>query len=286
MMDWDSHRYLECFFAVPMMGAVLHTINVRLSPDQLIYTINHAKDDVILVNAEFLPLLEAVKDQMETVKKIVLLTDEEDTPETALTLDGEYETLLAAAKPDYEFPDFDENAMATTFYTTGTDRIAKGRLFQPSPDRAAHLRSHVRLVRIRIPGHGQFWGCVHAHDAHVSRPRLGNALSVHHAGNQAVYPGKYEPEMLLKLIVSHKVTFSHCVPTIIHMLVSSPVIEKLDLSRWKVVIGGSALPLGLCKAALKKQINIYSAYGMSETCPLLTVANLKPHMFDWERKSR
>ena len=71
VMDWDSHRYLECSFAVPMMGAVLHTINIRLSPEQLVYTINHAKDDIILVNADFLPLLAAVKDQMKTVKKIV-----------------------------------------------------------------------------------------------------------------------------------------------------------------------------------------------------------------------
>ena len=76
VMDWDSHRYLECFFAVPMMGAVLHTVNIRLSPDQLIYTINHAQDDVILVNSDFLPLLESVKDQFKTPKKIILISDE------------------------------------------------------------------------------------------------------------------------------------------------------------------------------------------------------------------
>ena len=70
VMDWDSHRYLECFFAVPMMGAVLHTINIRLSPEQLIYTLNHAEDDVILVNADFLPLLESVKDQFVSLRKI------------------------------------------------------------------------------------------------------------------------------------------------------------------------------------------------------------------------
>jgi len=83
-------------------------------------------------------------------------------------------------------------------------------------------------------------------------------------------------------ISSQKVTFSHCVPTIIHMLVSSPVIKNLDLSRWKVVIGGSVLSQGLCKAGLENGINLYTAYGMSETCPLLTVANLKPHMLAWD----
>ena len=90
VMDWDSHRYLECFFAVPMMGAVLHTINIRLTAEQLIYTINHAEDDVILVNREFLPMLEAVKDRFETVKKIVLINDEPGAPETELPLDAEY----------------------------------------------------------------------------------------------------------------------------------------------------------------------------------------------------
>ncbi len=126
VMDWDSHRYLECYFAVPMMGAVLHTINIRLSPEQLIYTINHAEDEVILVNAEFLPMLEAVKDQFTTVKKIVLLTDEDTTPETSLNLDGEYEGLVGKCEDHYDFPDFDEDTMATTFYTTGTTGCRRG----------------------------------------------------------------------------------------------------------------------------------------------------------------
>src|SRR5262249_7545184 len=82
VMDWDSHRYLECYFAVPMMGAVLHTINIRLSPGQILYTINHAEDDVILVHADFLPMLEAIKDQIRRVKKFVVLTDDEEPPRT------------------------------------------------------------------------------------------------------------------------------------------------------------------------------------------------------------
>jgi fatty-acyl-CoA synthase len=282
VMDWDSHRYLECFFAVPMMGAVLHTINIRLSPEQLIYTINHAEDDVILVNADFLPLLAAVKDQMKTVKKIVLLTDGEANPDTPVNLEGEYEHLLAAAAPEYDFPDFDENAMATTFYTTGTTGLPKGVYFSHRQimlhtyglmsglcayESQASLNSGDVYMPMTPMFHVHAWGI----------PYLCTML-----GTKQVYPGKYEPEMLLKLIVSQNVTFSHCVPTIIHMLVSSPVIKKLDLSRWKVVIGGSALSRGLCEAGLENGINLYTAYGMSETCPLLTVANLKPHMMDWD----
>ena len=126
VMDWDSHRYLECYFAVPMIGAVLHTINHRLTPKQLVYTINHAEDDIILVNSDFLPLLEDVKDQFETVKKVILLTDETATAKVGLVVDGEYEELLAKCAGEYDFPDFDENTIATMFYTTGTTGLPKG----------------------------------------------------------------------------------------------------------------------------------------------------------------
>ncbi len=117
------------FFAVPMMGAVLHTINIRLTPEQLIYTINHAEDDVILVNTEFVPLLASVKDRFETVKKVVVLSDTGEIPESDLDFDGEYEALMAGSPAEYEFPEFDENTMATTFYTTGTTGLPKGVFF-------------------------------------------------------------------------------------------------------------------------------------------------------------
>ncbi|MDM8517630.1 AMP-binding protein, partial [Desulfobacterales bacterium HSG16] len=286
IMEWDSHRYLESFFAVPCIGAVLHTINIRLSPEQLIYTINHAEDDVILVNSDFLPLLESVKDQFKTVKKIILISDADTTPETSLSIDSEYEKMLSESEPEFNFPDFDENAMATTFYTTGTTGLPKGVYF-----------SHRQLV---LHTYGLMSGlCAYKCQADINSGDTYMPLTpmfhVHGwgmpylftmLGNKQVYPGKYEPEMILKLVMGEKVTFSHCVPTIIHMLVNSPVIEKVDLSNWKVVIGGSALSKGLCQAALKHKINIYSAYGMSETCPLLTVANLKPHMLDADEETQ
>jgi fatty-acyl-CoA synthase len=286
VMDWDSHRYLECFFAIPMMGAVMHTINIRLSPEQLIYTINHAEDDVILVNADFLPLLESVKHQFETVKKIVLLTDGDPSPQTSLSLSGEYENLLSQADSSYDFPDFDENSMATTFYTTGTTGLPKGVYFSHRQivlhtyglmsglcayKAQANLNSGDVYMPMTPMFHVHAWGI----------PYLCTML-----GTKQVYPGRYEPQVLLKLIVGEKVTFSHCVPTIIHMLVSSPAISKLDLSNWKVVIGGSALSKGLCQAALEHKINLFAAYGMSETCPVLTVANLKPHMLSASLKDQ
>lgn len=282
VMDWDSYRYLECFFAVPMMGAILHTINIRLSPEQLIYTINHAEDDVILVNSDFLPMLEAVKDQFKTVKKIILLTDEEEKPNTSLDLSGEYEELLKDQPEEYDFPEFDEDTMATTFYTTGTTGLPKGVYYS---HRQIVLHTYGLISALCTMGHG-----MRVDNSDVYMP-LTPMFHVHAWGmpymftwicTKQVYPGKYDPAMILKLVLEEKVTFSHCVPTIIHMLVTSPIIKQIDLSNWKVVIGGSALPQGLCKEALKYNINLTSAYGMSETCPLLTAALLKPHMVDWD----
>lgn len=283
VMDWDSHRYLECFFAVPMTGAVLHTVNIRFSTEQLLYTINHAEDDYILVNAEFLPMLEAVRDQFQTVKKIILLNDASSLPQTTLALDGEYEALLADAGDDFDFPDFDENTMATTFYTTGTTGAPKGVYFSHrqlvlhtygimSGLCAYHSQVHIDSSDVYMPITPMF----HVHAWGI--PYLMTLL-----GTKQVYPGRYEPAMLLKLIADERVTFSHCVPTIMHMLLSSPAAEGVDLSGWKVIIGGSALSSGLCRSGLARGINLYTGYGMSETCPVLTLANLKPHMLAWDK---
>jgi fatty-acyl-CoA synthase len=132
VMDWDTNRYLECFFAVPMMGAVLHMVNVRLSAEHILYTINHAEDDIILINREFLPLLQRIWDRVDAGKKLVLLSDigkPNQTVQTSLSFDAEYEALLAAADPWRDFPDFDDNTRATTFYTTGTTGRPKGVYF-------------------------------------------------------------------------------------------------------------------------------------------------------------
>jgi len=129
VMDWDSHRFLECFFAIPMMGAVLHTVNFRLSPEQVVHTVNHAEDDVILVHVDFLPLVEKLRSEMKTVKKIVVLSDTGVVPGTCLEISGEYEKLIKIHPTRQEFPDFDENSMATTFYTTGTTGLPKGVYF-------------------------------------------------------------------------------------------------------------------------------------------------------------
>ena len=279
VMDWDSHRYLECYFAVPMIGAILHTVNVRLSSEQLLYTINHAEDDVLLINSEFLPMLAAIKDNLTTVKKIVLLSDSNEAPNGQ---DAEYEQMLQQQPEDYSFPDFDENSIATTFYTTGTTGLPKGVYFSHrqlvlhtygilsvicAQDSQARISSADVYMPMTPMFHVHAWGM----------PYLMTML-----GAKQVYPGRYEPAKLLNLVSTHDVTFSHCVPTILHMLLSNPAIAGCDLTRWKVIIGGSALSKGMCKQAMDHGINVFTGYGMSETCPILTLALLKPHMRGWD----
>ena len=109
VMDWDSHRYLECMFAIPMIGAVLHTINIRLSPEQILYTMNHAEDRFVLVNSEFAPLYQAISGQLTTVENTLLLSDDPQATVELPGMVGEYESMLAEASAHYDFPEFDEN---------------------------------------------------------------------------------------------------------------------------------------------------------------------------------
>lgn len=273
VMDWDNHRYLECFFAVPMMAAVLHTINVRLSPEQILYTINHAEDDVILIHSDFIPIIEQIEDRFERSPKLVYLSDdvEADLPQDFLI---EYEAMLNAGSADFEFLDFDENTTATTFYTTGTTGDPKGVFF-----------SHRQLVLHTmgmLSGLASGDGSNRFHRGDVYMP-ITPMFHVHAwgmpyvatlMGVKQVYPGRYEPAALLELIEREGVTFSHCVPTILYMLLAAPEADRVDLSNWKVIIGGAALSQGLAKNALEHGINVFSAYGLSETCPILTAAEL------------
>jgi fatty-acyl-CoA synthase len=273
VMDWDSHRYLECFFGVPMLGAVLQTVNVRLSPDQILYTLNHAQASVLLVNREFLPVLAQIRGELATVKRFVLLDDEGgDLPEGFA---GEYEALLADCPDHYDFPDFDENTRATTFYTTGTTGLPKGVYFSHR-----QLVLHTLAVCSALalaPQQGGF----HRNDIYMPLTPMfhvhawGMPYIATLAGVKQVYPGRYQPEAILKLIEKEQVTFSHCVPTILHMLLLTPYGKQVDLSRWKVIIGGSALTTGLAKAALERGIDVFTGYGMSETCPILTLAQME-----------
>lgn len=278
ILDWDSHRYLECFFAVPMIGAVLHTVNVRLTPEQILFTINHAEDDVILVHKDFLPILEAIKGRIDTVRRFVLLADDDTPAGGAIDFAGEYEALLAAAPARFDFPDFDENTRATTFYTTGTTGVPKGVYFS---HRQLVLHTITAMAALGTPrAQGRF----HREDVYMPLTPMfhvhawGVPYLATTMGIKQVYPGRYVPDLLLELIRTEKVTFTHCVPTILRMLLRNPGAERYDLSGITMLVGGATLPKALCLEAMRRGMDILAGYGMSETCPILTIAHLKPEM--------
>ena len=281
VMDWDTPRYLECFFGVPMMGAVLHTINVRLSPEQILYTINHAEDDIILVNNEFLPILEQIWERVDAGKILVLLSDVTITATTTLPIAGEYEALLAEAAPRFDFPNVSEHSRATTFYTTGTTGLPKGVYFSHR-----QLVMHTLSTRAALAGEGQ--GRFNSSDIYMPVTPMfhvhawGLPYVATTMGVKQVYPGRYQPDVLLDLIQREGVTFSHCVPTILQMILGAAQKREARLDGWTVIIGGSALQAALCKQALDVGIDVFTGYGMSETCPILTLAQLQPQMRDWD----
>ncbi|MGD9133979.1 MAG: fatty acid--CoA ligase, partial [Desulfobacterales bacterium] len=282
VFDYDSHRYLECFFAIPMMGAVLQTVNWRLSGEQILYTLNHAGARVVIIHADFLPILDTIRDQLETVEKVVIIKEDNPAADIEFKGDAAYAQLLQSGPTDYEFPDLDENTKATTFYTTGTTGKPKGVYF-----------SHRQLV-LHTLGVSIVSGCYHTIGRFRSNDVYMPLTPMFHVhawgfpyvatllGAKQVYPGRYEPEKLLKLIEKEGVSYSHCVPTILQMLLNCPAINQVDLSNWKVTIGGARLPRGLAQTAKDLGIEIHAGYGMSETCPVISTATPMEHMLGWE----
>ena len=276
VLDWDSHRYLESYFAIPMMGATLFTVNVRLSPQQIAYTLNHSQADVVLVHADFVPLLESIKGELKHVRAVVPMADGQALAAHTLPAGAEYEAMLANALPDYPFPVLDENTRAATFYTTGTTGDPKGVYYS---HRQVVLHAMATAMTLCSPRSGQrlHRECVYMpitpmfHVLAWGMPYVAVML-----GLKTVLPGRYVPEMLLKLRREEKVTFSHCVPTILQMLLKAADAAGEGFGGWTVIIGGSALSPALCQEARARDMDVFAGYGMSETGPIVALAQMPP----------
>lgn len=208
---WNHHRHLEVYFAAPGMGAVLHTINIRLSPEHLVYIINHAEDKVLLIDDNLLPLIERVKDELPTVEAYIIMSDEDKLPETSLSPVYPYEELLNEGDENYEFvKDLDENAPAGMCYTSATTGNPKGVVYSHRgivlhsfslalADTAAVSESDVMLPVVPM-FHANAWGM----------PFVSTWL-----GTKLVFPGpQMTPQVIAELIGSEKVTVTAGVPTI------------------------------------------------------------------------
>ena len=262
---WNNQHHLEAYFAVPCMGAVLHTLNLRLFPEQLAYVINHAEDKVILVDASIAPLLARVRDQLTTVEHIITV-GEGDTSGLGDTLD--LETLLAAEEPGYTYPDLDERAGAAMCYTSGTTGNPKGVMYSHRSSylhsfavvgaHALALNQHDRILLIVPMFHANAWGL----------PYAGWMV-----GADFVLPQQFlQVEPLGGLIEKTKPTFSGAVPTVLNdMLHNRP---NTDMSSLRLVIcGGSAVPASLIQAYDDAfGVPILQGWGMTDTSPLAALA--------------
>ena len=281
---WNTYRHLEIYFAAPCMGAVLHTLNIRLAPDQLIYIINHAEDRVIFVDASLVPLLERIRDQIPTVKAFVIMSDAGPV-QTSLSPALDYEALLAESpEAPYPWPRLDENAAAGMCYTSGTTGNPKGVVYS---HRAIFLHSLALcladtfgicerdvLMPVVPMFHANAWGM----------PFAGVMV-----GAKLVFPGPHlQPRDIAELIQNERVTVTAGVPTIWIGLYALLERERYDLSSLRVMpVGGSAMPRALIEAFEKRfGIRIAHAWGMTEMTPLGTVANLKSYMESWPDEER
>lgn len=274
VLDWDSHRYLEAYFAVPMMGAVLQSVNVRLPLEQILYTLVQTRPRVILVHRDFFPLVDDIRRAVPDLKAVIAIMDGSDEPLPAWAA-GEYEQLSDAADPNFPFRDFDENAIATTFFTSGTTGNPKGVCFSHRQLvlHALALCGHSGDTRHRGFGvddvympltpmfHVHAWGM----------PYIAVML-----GLKQVYPGRYDAGMICALRREHGVTYSHGVPTVLQMVLAAAEETGTDLSGWMMVIGGSALTPTLFEEGRRRGMELVCAYGMSESGPILTVTRRAP----------
>ena len=296
-MALNTHRHLELYYAVPCIGATLHPINVRLAPEHVIYTINHAQDKVIFVDDTVLPLLEAIYDRIkDTVETFVYLSDRPGLPDTRIANLVSYEDLLAAQPDEYDWPYLHEDTNATLCYTTGTTGQPKGATFT---HRQLYLMTlHVMAMPgiTNIPGHDIEAG-LGVKPGENAVPMLNTPMFHIHgwgapflhvfSAQKIVLPGTFTVQGFCELVEREKVTSVGIVPTVAAMLLEYEDLPKYDLSSLeRIGVGGGALPLGL-KTKLEQTMpnfRVSSGYGMTETAPTTIVSFVKKHMVDWDRK--
>ncbi|MEL0083226.1 MAG: long-chain fatty acid--CoA ligase [Gammaproteobacteria bacterium] len=276
---WNHYRHLELYFAISSMGAVLHTLNIRLSEEQLSYIINHAEDQVIFVDSSLTGVLEAVQDQCGGVRNYVVIDEADKLPETTLPEPLEYESLLAAVSDQAELPPLDENSAAAMCYTSGTTGNPKGVVYS---HRSIYLHtmavmttdgyglSQREVVLPFVPMfHANAWGLPYA------------AL---YSGCRLVLPGEQPNAATLATMMNDEgVTTGAGVPAIWNMLYQHLKQENLKLDTVEtLIVGGSAAPRAMIEKFDKEfDVAILHLWGMTEMSPLGTVGRIRSHMEEW-----
>jgi fatty-acyl-CoA synthase len=272
-LAWNSHRHLELYWAAPLSGAVLHTINIRLSPRDLAYVINHAGDAVLFVDASLWSILAPVQAELRTVRHVVLMPDA-PLPDAAGTL--EYEALLAGARPLAGWPELAEDDAAGMCYTSGTTGEPKGVLYS---HRAIFLHSMAIAMAdtFALSERDVILHVVPMFHANAWCIPFGGVM----VGASQIFAGPHpQPRDVAELVQRERVTFVGAVPTIWIAVKELADREGYDLSSVRCIpVGGSAAPRALIEHYQEKLgVSMLHAWGMTETTPLGTVARLKSHM--------
>ncbi len=281
-VDFDTHNYLEGYYGVPAIQAVLHTVNIRLPPEQIAYTMAHAEDEALVVRDEFVPLLGKLLPHVKSIKTIVVMSETGSMPAGAPAGSLFYDDLLRGASGSFQPEDFDENSMATLFYTSGTTGMPKGVWFTHRQLVLHTLSNGLALASsqspVRLEARDVILPLVPMFHVHGwGFPYMSGLL-----GQKYVLVGKYDPGKILEALSAEGATWSHMVPTILNMILNHPTVEehREALSHWNVIIGGAALPSQLAHKATAYGIKIMSGYGLSETAPILTLGTPSEREYD------
>jgi 3-(methylthio)propionyl---CoA ligase len=274
-LAWNGHRHLELYYAVSGSAAVLHTLNPRLHPDQVVYIADHAEDQVLFFDLTFLPIIEAVAGRLKTVRHLVAMTDRAHMPASVKLPDLLcYEDLLEAQNDQYEWPSFDENTASSLCYTSGTTGNPKGVLYSHRstvlhtyaaalPD-ALNLSARDVVLPVVPMFHVNAWGLPYA--ACMTGARL-------------VFPGPgLDGKSLHELFEAERVTVSAGVPTVWQGLLTYVEANGLKFSTMKrTIIGGSACPPAMMRTFQEQYgVHVLHAWGMTEMSPLGTACTFKP----------